>query len=298
MKQADSSLNEVLTPDELVKQLIVQRVESLREDPRSKEVTAYIHQHWNEVLAAFLADGPRLEKVVNLHVEHPDAVVGSAFEKDGLVFDFNFYFNFSPPQVFVEVFDKVWAEEGKALKQKIFPSELAYEFSNCQGDFYPTAFVASQLGTKGEMVFEAQKEFDPSGIVDSIGRGLDRNAIEAIRLFNMLGLETNSSCGGHPEREHYPYFRFNRSSLEKVVQLFSAYQKESGVEWYFSPLGSRLDSFHVYPPLTLSVPEAQHELDRFTDFLSGKLKLQLLRLSVPEIGHRFRRRLQSFINKD
>ncbi len=171
--------------------------------------------------------------------------------------------------MYLSVVSKAWAVERERHVKAFFDTSL----SSLPGTRkrFPVERLAQQHKIPATALFKRTKSFDTHSVVDGLGRGLDDNVIDLIRLLNEMGLDTTSSCGGH-EDGRLPYISFSGHRITEVVAFFEAWRLAGGLHYDIFPAGELAEGVGVRPPETTSLAAAQDDLLQLTTFLRSKME--------------------------
>lgn len=185
-----------------------------------------------------------------------------------------------------------WISELKEINTKLFPSS--------RRDLYSTSSLAKHLGIGPLQEFKVERTFDTAATVDFLGRGLDDNVAELVKLLNEMGLITTGSCGGHAaengKKERKPYLNFNIYSTEKLVSLLERWKMEGGFTYNLSRYSDRSDTVRIRPTAFATLATLQEDYRRLTDFLREKLHgVQSVETASETYRHRMARVLGKYL---
>jgi len=276
------------SPEELIEAVSEWRI-TMPDNYRGREGDKYfIEQNRGRLIEAMQGERSAWESALVEGIN-----VMSEFELDS--YHVHFMINlWDKPVVNCVVAEKEWVEMNDRKFAKIFmPEERGPDGTYGIEGIYRRL----NIGPMEDFSFSSGG-FNPENVKDSLGRGLDSNVIELVRLLNGLGFETEGSCGGHILRKHKPYVHFPSEKMEKIFALIREWQKHTSVRYTVEPLGRHRESLIVGAEADTKVARAQNDFDSLTDFLISQCgESYKPKLSVAEQAERVRRKVMGILRK-
>ena len=273
-------------------QEVLARVHRLRlgtevADPSAPQALAYLQAHAGDILRRLRTDAS-LRATASQHFWHNgETGYDLRLLQDG--WRITALFRGSPggeAHGSLNAMSAEWADRQEERERLLFNERTVT--GQGRDEHYSVEALASVLQTQPVTAFEAKRAFDPSGVVDALGQGLDTNVVELVRLLNVIGVRTTSSCGGHPGHRR-PYLHVVTDDLEIALSLLQAWRAQGGLPYRIVPGGSPATEVRIKPPPDVSLEDAQADLDSLTDFLRRGLPEYRYDLTLPELQHRARR---------
>jgi len=260
-------------------------------DPEAGKIDEYITENVDQIWLKIKNDTDFWNWVFEKWQKEniPRARLTIIMEDENFVYDYGCTILNRCVLVAVNIYSKQWAEERTEFLDKAFNTEgLDKKEEGC-----PVGLLAKRLGVGPMSDSRIKNDFNPSGIVDGLGKKIDFRIRELVRLLNLMGLETTGSCGGHRIRRLNPYLHFKGNHLHEVVSLLQEWGENGGIEYNIFPLGFCGEDICVNAPDNCPLESAQKDIDDLTDWLESKIPdFEKIKLSLPEKIMQVRRRVK------
>lgn len=269
----------------------------LPEDPRSRSFKILIRQEdgdprggegirfVNENLDAITSTIMKNERLWTWIKEHPEQhIVYYKIDMGELMIDVVIDFrDHKYPCISMLVMNTEWMHQQKGEIKRIFPEE-----SDNRSGTQEVVKRLSIVPRKDLQIIDTS--FDPDNIKDRLGKGLDVQIIELIRILNMTGIKTDMSCAGHPKsgnsKARLPFLSIEWNSFSHFMSAISDWEEAKNLIFY--PVG--LSSVRCTFPEGTPLKKAQRTFGELTDFLAKKIdNKHESTLNPVEIQQRLRR---------
>jgi len=265
------------------------RPETYESDPRRADAEMYFQENKSEILDEIINNREFFEKNLE-QTSFPLRI-----EKDGIIITV-FLVRLrceSESMLVMYIAGKEYAKSTAEYASEIFPKESDRLYGRKISE------IANTLGTEPTDDFTLTKEID-SNITDSLGRGLDSRISELVRILNNIGISTDSSCGGHQDKNLQPYVMVQMGSLKKLIEILQSFEKEIGKKSSFviNPLFAggipSLASLHNGDDITVQASQA--EFDKLLKFLIERTGgIPFKKMSTPEVVNRIRLKVSKIL---
>jgi hypothetical protein len=190
--------------------------------------------------------------------------------------------------VTVHTYNKQWFDERLDFLKKVFAKECLHKKA------YPIDLLAKKLNIQPTFDFKLKNnDFSTSEIKDALGTKIDFRIKELVLLLNMIGIETDGSCGGHTLDNRKPYLHIRGDKLEQILSIMTDWKQSGGLNYNISPLNIDAESIRLEAPDDVDVKTAQEDIDNLTDWLETKIPdFEQIKLSFLEKIMKLRRKMK------
>jgi len=251
------------------------------DDPNEGEGIRFINENFDAIWSNILKD----ERLWAYIKENPENIIGHKINMGEFTVNVSLDFraHVKDPVISMQAVKTKWMNQREAEIKSIFPDQ--------SGNNPNTQELTKRLSiTSREDLSIVDTNFNPDTIKDGLGRGLDAQIIELVRILNMTGIKTVMSCAGHPKSKNrnarLPFISMRYSSLPNFISAISQWKGANNLTFFNVGLGI------VYCTVPTGTPleKAQRTFGELTDFLAQQINNEHESTLTPvEIQQRVRR---------
>lgn len=282
-KQPDSTSSDGEVLPENPRNLPMQKKFRVEEDdPDAQKVAAFVRMNKDAIMASVFKD----EGLWNWIENNPDRSVIYQIEMEEFTIQVTIHWNTKTKEaeVYACGMNTEWMNERETKIANLFPSRNA-----------SAKEITERLGIiPNQELSITNAEFNSDDIRDGLGRGLDVQIIELVRILNIVGIKTTMSCAGHPKNKdggnaRLPFIAVKWDSLQNFMNAIAGWKGVENLIFFNVGLGTIYCTFPEGTPLK----KAQRIFGELTDFLAEKIhQAHESTLTPIEIQQRLRRRYQ------